>query len=125
IPFHAGSITLGVEYPSGWQISATASHFGDFFTDVVNTQELILVDEDSLAPLTAADDFSLREPIVVGRVASRTVLSARFSYTLPGRDMTLWVQGRNLTNRLYISDLENGLRPGAERTFMSGVGFRF
>jgi hypothetical protein len=31
------------------------------------------------------------------------------------------VHGRNLANRLYITDLANGLRPGAARTVSVGV----
>jgi Fe(3+) dicitrate transport protein len=86
---------------------------------------MTLVDEDDLAPLGPADDFSVREPVVVGRVPAHTLLSARFTYALPDRNINLWLQGRNLTDKLYISDLENGLRPGAERTVVAGVGLRF
>ncbi len=124
VPLHAGSMTLGVGLPSGWQLSATWSHFGSFYTDVVNTGPITLVDEDDLVALVPGDDFSVREPVVVGRVSGRTLLSARLSYVLPRRNATLWVQGRNLTDKLYISDLENGIRPGAERTIVAGVQLR-
>jgi len=125
IPRHAGSVTIGFEHPSGWHVSGTVSHFGDFYTDVTNIEPLTLVDEDDLAPLGPGDDFSVREPVVVGRVPSHTLLSARVSYRLPGRDTTVWLQGRNLTDKLYVADVENGLRPGAERTVVAGVSLRF
>jgi Fe(3+) dicitrate transport protein len=125
VPLHAGSMTVGFEHSAGWQLSATVSHFGDFYTDVTNTVALTLLDEDDLAPLGMDDDFSVREPIVVGRVPSRTLLSARFAYALPGRDASVWIQGRNLTDKLYITDVENGLRPGAERTIVAGATYRF
>lgn len=38
---------------------------------------------------------------------------------------TLWVQGRNLSDKLYVSDHENGMRPGPERSVMAGVTVRF
>jgi len=121
----AGSLTLGYEHAAGWHISATVSHLGDFYTDVTNTEALTLVDEDDLAPLGPDDDFSIREPVVVGRVPSHTLVSARVSYRLPRSATMLWMQGRNLTDKLYITDVENGLRPGAERTVVAGATFRF
>ncbi|HUF72657.1 MAG TPA: TonB-dependent receptor [Gammaproteobacteria bacterium] len=125
IPRQSGSMTLGYEHPSGWHFSGTVSHLGAFYTDVTNTETLTLVDEDDLAPLARDDDFSVREPIVVGRVPSRTLLSARVSYRLPGGNTTVWLQGRNLTDKLYITDVENGLRPGAERTIVAGARIQF
>ncbi|ABI58064.1 TonB-dependent receptor family protein [Alkalilimnicola ehrlichii MLHE-1] len=106
IPRHAGSLTLGMDHLSGWEVSATVSHFGDFFSDIENTLEI-------------AED--------AGQVPSRTLLSARASYhtQVSGADATLWLQGRNLTDKLYISDVQDGLRPGAERTVIGGLTLRF
>ncbi len=106
IPRQAGSFTLGVDHASGWEVSATVSHFGDFFSDIENTRE---IDEDS------------------GRVPSRTLLSARASWhtDVGGTPTTFWIQGRNLTDKLYISDVQDGLRPGAERTYLAGFTTRF
>lgn len=115
IPLHAGSITFGVEHNAGWHVSATVSHFGSFYTDSVNT-EVLSVD---------FDDFEIDEPAVIGRVKSRTLLSARATYDIPRTPVTLWLQGRNLADRTYITDLENGIRPGAERTIIGGVRVRF
>ncbi|KAA0874178.1 TonB-dependent receptor family protein [Nitrincola tapanii] len=110
VPEWAGSLTLGVEHAQGWQLSATWSHFGAFFTDIENTREL---------DVTGSEDDA-------GRVQSRTLLSARASYTLPTQlDTTLWIQGRNLTNKLYIADIQEGIRPGAARSVMAGVTLRF
>lgn len=125
IPLHAGSLTLGYEHAAGWHVSGTLSHLGDFYTDVTNTDTLRLVDEDDLTPLGPEDVFSIREPVVVGRVPGRTLLSARVSYRFSGGGTTIWLQGRNLTDKLYISDVENGLRAGAERTVVAGIRFQF
>ncbi|MEX0619041.1 MAG: TonB-dependent receptor plug domain-containing protein [Pseudohongiellaceae bacterium] len=124
IPLHAGSLTFGLEHNSGWHVSVTASHFGDFYTDPLNTRTLTLADEDR-EPVGPGDELEIREPAVLGQVPGHTVLSARISYALPDQDITVWAQGRNLNDKLYIADLENGIRPGAERTFVAGVTWRF
>jgi Fe(3+) dicitrate transport protein len=105
VPAHAGAVTAGFDAAGRWRVSGTVSHFGAFFADKENTREL------------AVDG---------GRVPAHTLLSARAEWTLPGTAATtLWVQGRNLTDRLYISDVQDGLRPGAPRTVVAGVGVRF
>lgn len=104
IPLNAGSLTLGVEHTSGWNAGVTASHLGHFFADRENT---LVIDADR------------------GRVPGRTLVSARAGYALPGTPVALWVQGRNLTDKLYISDVSDGLRPGAERTIVAGMTVKF
>ncbi len=125
IPLHTGSFTLGLQHDNGWDVSATVSHFGSFFTDVANTRALTVADEDGEI-LAAGDDLEIREPVVLGEVSSHTLLSARASYTPRTMDnVTFWVQGRNLTDKLYITDLANGIRPGAERTIVGGFSLQF
>lgn len=126
IPLHFGSLTVGMEHRAGWHASLTLSHEGRFFTDPANTRWPLLVGEDCIEdaecdPLAPGDAIDLREPIVLGAVPSRTLLSARVSYRLRDRGTTLWVQGRNLTDRLYVADFQNGMRPGAPRTVVAGV----
>jgi Fe(3+) dicitrate transport protein len=124
VPLHAGSLTFGFEHASGWHLSTTFSHFGSFFTDPVNTRLLTLADEDR-EPVGPGDELEIREPAVLGQVPDYNLWSARLSYTPQGSGMSYWVQGRNLGNKLYISDLENGIRPGAERTVTAGVSLQF
>lgn len=101
------------------------SHFDSFFTDIANTEALTLADEDG-NPIGPGDVLEVREPAVLGEVPSHTIYSARASYTFQrDPDITLWVQGRNLTDKLYITDLENGIRPGAERTVVAGITLKF
>ncbi len=125
IPLHFGSLTLGMEHRAGWHASLTLSHEGRFFTDPANTGAPLLVGEDCIEdaecePLGAGDAIDLREPIVLGAVPSRTLLSARVSYRLTD-GASLWVQGRNLTDKQYVADFQNGMRPGAPRTVVAGV----
>jgi Fe(3+) dicitrate transport protein len=124
IPSRAGSLTLGVEHARGWHVSATLSQMSRFFTDPANTRTPILATEDGV-PLGAGDTVDLREPVVLGIVPSRTLLSARASYTLAAEHITFWIQGRNLTEREYIADFSNGLRPGPGRALIGGVALRF
>src|SRR5690606_36096046 len=100
------------------------SYFGDFHTDPLNTEALTLADEDR-EPVGPGDSLEIREPAVLGRVPSHTLVSARLAWTPSGSPLSLWLQGRNLGDKLYITDLENGLRPGAERTVMAGMRYTF
>jgi len=124
VPLQAGSLTFGMTFNTGWEASLTASHSGSFFTDPINTRTLTLADEDR-EPVQAGDELEIREPAVLGQVPSNTLYSASLRYTPYGSDWSLWLQGRNLTDKLYITDLENGIRPGAERTLTAGVKLRF
>src|SRR5690606_4204078 len=126
IPLHFGSLTMGMEHRAGWHASLTLSHEGRFYTDPANTRWPMLVGEDCIEdaecdPLGAGDAIDLREPIVLGAVPSRTLLSARLSYRIRDTGATLWVQGRNLTDKQYVADFQNGMRPGAPRTVVAGL----
>jgi Fe(3+) dicitrate transport protein len=120
VPVHAGSLTAGVEHARGWHASVTLDSSGGFFSDPANTVPFTLADEDGFV-LGPGDTFDVREPVVFGRVPGRTLLSARVSYAVPGTPATIWLQGRNLADRLYVADLANGLRPGAARSVTAGV----
>ncbi|MBS3805059.1 MAG: TonB-dependent receptor, partial [Oleiphilaceae bacterium] len=107
IPKEAGSLTFGADHSAGWHLSATVSHLGAFYSDIQNTRDITADGE-------------------AGEVPSRTLWSARASYVLPTpTETTLWLQGRNLTDKLYITDVQDGIRPGAERTVVGGVTVRF
>lgn len=124
IPTHSGSLSVGLEHAAGWDVSVTVSHVGAFFTDPANTRVLTLADEhgDILQP---EDDFDLREPVVLGLVPAHTLVSARVGYDIAGTPLSVWLQGRNLADALYITDLANGLRPGAARTVSAGLRWQF
>jgi len=124
VPRHAGSVTVGLEHRAGWRVNATVSYFGRFFTDPANVDAWTLANEDGEI-LEPDDDFDLREPIVLGSVPSRTLLAASASGPIPGAPLTWYIQGRNLMDRLYVTDLANGLRPGAARTISTWVRFEF
>ncbi len=124
IPLHSGSVTVGIEHNAGWHVTASLSHFGSFFTDPANITVWTLASEDGEL-LGPDDDFDIREPVVFGEVRAHTLLSASAGARLPGTPVTLWLQARNLADSLYVSDLANGLRPGARRTLTVGVRIAF
>jgi Fe(3+) dicitrate transport protein len=124
IPTHSGSLSAGLEHASGWHASVTVDSSARFFSDPSNTIPFTLADEDGFA-LGPTGTFDLREPVVLGRVPGRTLVSSRVSYNVPGTAATVWIQARNLADRLYIADIANGLRPGAPRTVSAGIRLVF
>lgn len=130
VPDHAGNLTLGMEHEAGWHLSATVHHFGDFFSGSLNSDVITVADEDG-EPVDPANPtrpnglLEIREPIIFGEVPSHTIYSARASYQLPNTGTTLWLQGRNLTDKLFPVDYANGLRPGPERTVVIGLTSKF
>lgn len=123
---HSASLTLGIEHTAGWHVSGTLTYLDSFFTDPSNRSDTVVADEDGELLTPGVDDVEIREPAVLGEVPSHTLISARALYTLPNMpNTTLWLQGRNLTDKLYITDFSNGLRPGAERTFIGGITVKF
>lgn len=126
VPEQFGSLSAGLRGGEVWQLSVTINHFGRYYSDLLNTEGLVLADEDR-EPIEPGDEIEIREVVVLGAVPSNTLLSARASVKLPTTkaQTELWVSGRNLTDKLYISDLENGIRPGAERTWLAGLSVQF
>ena len=59
--------------------------------------------------------------------ACRTVclLSARFNLALGDTGASVFVSGDNLLDELYISDREDGMKPGLGRTIWTGFAYKF
>ena len=110
-PSHVASLTVGVERkPLGgwaWDASVTATYRGEFFTDELNT------------------GFGVDPEGENGLVPSVWLWSARASLQIADTDASIWVAGTNLTDELYISDREDGLKPGLARTFWTGFKVKF
>ncbi|WP_123591020.1 TonB-dependent receptor family protein [Salinisphaera orenii] len=133
VPNHVGTFTLGLEHRTGWRVSASLHYLDSFFAGSGNAPTLTVADEDgnpidpdNLARPTGS--VEIREPAVLGEIPDHTLLSARASYDLPDTgfaDTTVWIQGRNLTDKQFITDYVNGIRPGPERTVVVGFTSRF
>jgi len=106
-PREVAYLTTGIESTAGWNASVSFVYRGEFFTDEENTP--------------FAQDPSGED----GLVPSVWLLNARANYTIPtdvfGSEMTIFVSGENLTDKLYITDREDGIKPGLGRSVMAGA----
>lgn len=107
LPRHVAALTLGLSHNSGFDISATYSYRGFFFTDEGNTP------------------FGGDEEGEDGGVPDVWLLSAKASYKIPNTQATVFVHGHNLTDELYITDREDGIKPGQGRTVFGGMRIKF
>lgn len=110
-PKEFANLTLGVEHKSGWDASVTFTYRGEFFTDVQNTVIDPNPDPEENGEIGLVDDIWL--------------ISARANYTIPGTNATLFVNGFNLEDELYITDRSDGIKPGQGRTIMGGLKVKF
>ncbi|MEQ8824281.1 MAG: TonB-dependent receptor [Filomicrobium sp.] len=108
---HVAVLTLGIAHKPaggwGWNASASYTYRGNFFTDEFET------------PFGGDGEGE------AGEVPDVWLLSARASLQIADTDTYLWVSGTNLTDELYITDREDGLKPGQARTFWTGVKMKF
>ena len=124
VPWHVAALTLGVEGTTGWRwnASATWTYRGSFFTDANNTPfgqgyEIEYTPGDNEAEWQEAGE--------VGGVPSVWLLSARFNLALGDTGASVFVSGDNLLDELYISDREDGMKPGLGRTIWTGFAYKF
>jgi Fe(3+) dicitrate transport protein len=108
VPKHYANLTFGVAYKRLWDASVTWTYRGGFFTDVENSRELE-VDEDE---------------VEAGFVDDVWLLSARSNFHVTD-NLSVFVSGTNLTNEFYLSDIDEGMKPGAARTVMGGFSYKF
>ncbi|WP_291005177.1 TonB-dependent receptor [Hyphomicrobium sp.] len=104
VPRHFANLTVGIEERGLWDASVTWSYRGDFYTDVSNTP----LDEEG----------------EVGLVPDVWLLSARANYHIPGTGATVFISGHNLTDEYYITDREDGVKPGIGRTYWAGFKYK-
>ncbi len=107
VPRHVAALTLGFAHAIGFDMSATYTYRGFFFTDEGNTP---------YGGDPEGED---------GGVPDIWLLSARASFKIPNTKATVFVHGENLTDELYISDREDGIKPGQGRTVWGGMNIKF
>jgi Fe(3+) dicitrate transport protein len=109
VPFHIAALTLGLEGRTGWKwnASATYTYRGAFFTDEVNTAY-------------GGDPEGEN-----GTVPGIWLLSARFNLDIGNTGASVFVSGDNLLDKLYITDREDGIKPGIGRTIWTGFKYKF
>lgn len=108
VPRQYANLTLGLGYKGIWDASVTWTYRGDFFTD----------DENSF-------DFEIDDgEVESGFVNDIWLLSARSNLKV-SENVTLFITGTNLTNEFYLTDIDEGLKPGQSRTVMGGFVVKF
>ena len=109
VPFTVAALTLGIEDRSFWRwdASVTWTYRGAFFTDAENT------------PFGGDGEGES------GEVPSIWLLSARFNLDIGDTGASMYVAGTNLTDEFYITDREDGLKPGIGRTVWTGFKYKF
>ena len=110
-PREVAYLTTGIESIAGWNASVSFVYRGEFFTDETNTP---------FRGDPGGED---------GLVPSVWLVNARASYTIPkdifGSELTVFVSGENLADRLYITDREDGIKPGLGRSLLAGARMKW
>lgn len=107
VPRHFANLTLGVAYKQLWDASLTWTYRGGFFTDMSNGE--LEWDE---------------EEVEAGFVDDVWLLSARTNLKVTD-NLSLFISGTNLTNEFYLSDIDEGMKPGPSRAIMGGFTYKF
>jgi Fe(3+) dicitrate transport protein len=107
VPREFAYLTAGIESTAGWNASVSWIYRGSFFTDEDNTP------------------FGGDPEGENGQVPSVWLLAARANYTIPNTNAVIFISGENLTDELYITDREDGVKPGIGRTVMLGAKYKW
>jgi Fe(3+) dicitrate transport protein len=122
VPWHVAALTLGVQGSTGWRwnASATYTYRGSFFTDAANTPYGLGGEYEC-----DGDECEIEEAGEGGAVPSIWVLSARFNLDIGDTGASVFVSGDNLLDEFYITDREDGMKPGLGRTIWTGFAYKF
>jgi Fe(3+) dicitrate transport protein len=123
-PWHVAALTLGIEKKTGWRwdASVTWTYRGSFYTDAANTPYGYGFEAEEE---TAGEEYEIEEAGEGGGVPSVWLLSARFNLHIGDTGASVFVSGTNLTDELYITDREDGMKPGLGRTIWTGFKYKF
>ena len=122
-PWHVAAITLGVEQHTGWRwnASVTWTYRGSFYTDAANTPYGYGFEAEE----EAVGEYEIEEAGEGGGVPSVWLLSARFNLDIGDTGASVFVSGTNLLDEFYITDREDGMKPGLGRTVWTGFKYKF
>ena len=105
-PEHTLSLTAGVALLGGLRAQLELFHVDSMVTDDLNTRALTASGQRGQLPAYQLYNLSL-------------------NYALPGRDLTVFLAGKNLGDALYAVDASRGLIPGMQRTWQAGLEWRY
>jgi Fe(3+) dicitrate transport protein len=122
-PWHVAALTLGVEKRTGWRwdASVTWTYRGSFFTDAANTPYGFGLEAEEEEP----GEFEIEEAGEGGKVPDVWLLSARANLDIGDTGASVFVAGTNLLDEFYITDREDGMKPGLGRTVWTGFKYKF
>jgi len=123
-PLHVAALTVGVEQRTGWRwdASVTWTYRGSFYTDEANS---VFGFEAECEGDPGDVECEIEEAGEDGKVPSVWLLSARFNLDIGDSGASVFVSGDNLLDEFYISDREDGMKPGLGRTFWTGFRYKF
>ena len=133
----AASSGIGLEdkgqYISPWQWSVGAQYDFALPAGATLTPRIDVNHQDAFNRNANNVDATTHASDIFGRVAARTLVNARLALRLPGNGWEIAVEGRNLTDKLYYTDIfdnrgsTNSVQgsPGEPRTFAVTVKRRF
>jgi Fe(3+) dicitrate transport protein len=107
VPRQVAHLTLGMQHRIGLDASVSWTYRSAFFTDETNT------------PFGGDDEGE------DGEVPSIWLLSARASMKIGDTGASVFIAGDNLLDKLYISDREDGIKPGQGRSVRAGFKYKF
>jgi Fe(3+) dicitrate transport protein len=128
VPWHVAALTVGVQQTTGWRwdASATWTYRGSFFTDAANTPSGFGLEVDECEDEGGGEfECEIEEAGESGGVASVWLLSARFNLDIGNTGASVFLAGDNLLDELYITDREDGMKPGLGRTVWAGFQYKF
>lgn len=127
LPFsirHYANLTIGFDWKRIFDASVTWTYRGAFFTNPQNTVDLLCIDDSGNRDDGCTGALDDPDEMIGGKVGGVWTLSARSNLKV-SEQLTLFVSGANLTDELYIADLQDGAKPGQGRTIMGGFTLRF
>lgn len=127
VPLHVAALTLGIEQKRGWRwdASMTWTYRGSFFTDEANTRYGMGGELECEEESPGQYECEIEEAGEDGEVPSIWLLSARFNMDIGETGASIFIAGDNLLDKMYISDREDGMKPGLGRTVWAGFKYKF
>lgn len=121
------------QYISPWQWSIGAQYQHEFANGATLTPRIDINHQDSFNRNANNVDAVTGGKDIFGEVKGRTLVNARLTFRMPGDDWEFALEGRNLTDKLYYSDVfdnrgsTNSIQGsvGEPRTFAVTVKRRF
>jgi Fe(3+) dicitrate transport protein len=105
-PEHTLSFTAGLATATGLRAQVELVHVDDMYSDDLNSKAVVANGQRGLLP-----DY--------------TIYNLSLNYQVPNTGVTLFVAGKNLSDKLYVVDMSRGLIPGMQRTWQAGVEWQY